>query len=92
MIGHVANLIEATGCLLDSEMMFLDIARELVDCHHTVELATVDGDMFDVGISLSGSEDAIAEYEEVFRIDPIVRCDTIHHFLNTRDFCSVFEH
>ena len=53
--------------------MFLNVARKLIDLDDAVELTTVDRDMLDVGIALSGGEDTVAEYKEMLGIDAIMR-------------------
>ena len=73
MIGHLTDLLQSARCLFEREIVFLNVARKLIDLDDAVELTTVDRDMLDVGIALSGGEDTVAEYKEMLGIDAIMR-------------------
>ena len=70
-----------------------DVAGQLVDGHHLVELGTLEGNKLHVRIFVeaAGGEDAVAQHEETGGVDAIVRGDAFHRLFDTGNLGTVLQ-
>lgn len=79
---HVADGLQTGVRLGERVAPVLDVARQLVDGYHLVELRALEGDVLDVGETAAGGEDAVAEDEEVAAVHAVVGRDALHSLLH----------